>query len=340
MTKEKLAFVDYWHHKYTRSGDFLRNILSEEFEITNFWWKPKEKFPIQELSSFKNIFFFHVMFPYQAMRTFLNKKILWAPMYDALIFKNKFEKKIFWRQISLLGIKVLEFSKKISESIDGENIELLKLKYYIKSEQIYNYRKDNKIRVFFWDRGQIKIDDWIKLFDLNQIDKIIYYPMVDPSRKIVNKIENYPKEKIEIINKKFLPKNEYLELMKNCNVFIAPRRKEGIGMSIVEAISKGMYIVGYNEATMNEYITNDKIGYLFGKNSKNLNLNNILNFYDFRLNEAQLNYKNWISKKDEIIPFFKKNKIENKKRLFDNLLIYDDLKFFLKKILKKNRFIY
>ena len=103
--------------------------------------------------------------------------------------------------------------------------------------------------------------------------------MVDPSRKIVNNMENYPKEKIEIINKKFLPKNEYLELMKNQNVFIAPRRKEG--MSMVEAIFKGMYIIGYDEATMNEYITNDKIGYLFGKNPKNLNLNNILNYYDF-----------------------------------------------------------
>ena len=41
--------------------------------------------------------------------------------------------------------------------------------------------------------------------------------------------------------------------------------------------------------------------------------------------------KTGYQKKDEIIPFFKKNKIENNKRLFDNLLIYDDLKFILKK---------
>ena len=33
MKKKRLAFVDYWSHKSTKSGDFLREILSEKFEI-------------------------------------------------------------------------------------------------------------------------------------------------------------------------------------------------------------------------------------------------------------------------------------------------------------------
>ena len=36
MKKKRLAYVDYWSHKYTKSGNFLREILSEEFEITDF----------------------------------------------------------------------------------------------------------------------------------------------------------------------------------------------------------------------------------------------------------------------------------------------------------------
>ena len=35
--KKKLAYVDFWTHKDTKSGDFLREILSEEFEINDFW---------------------------------------------------------------------------------------------------------------------------------------------------------------------------------------------------------------------------------------------------------------------------------------------------------------
>ena len=34
--KEKLAFIDHEYHKKTKSGDFLRKILSKEYKITNF----------------------------------------------------------------------------------------------------------------------------------------------------------------------------------------------------------------------------------------------------------------------------------------------------------------
>ena len=35
--KKKLAYVDFWTHKDTKSGDFLREILSKEFEIYFFF---------------------------------------------------------------------------------------------------------------------------------------------------------------------------------------------------------------------------------------------------------------------------------------------------------------
>ena len=54
--KKKLAYVDFWSHKYTKSGDFLRKILSEEFEIIDFWWKPRMKIPIDRLNKFEHIF--------------------------------------------------------------------------------------------------------------------------------------------------------------------------------------------------------------------------------------------------------------------------------------------
>ena len=70
-------------------------------------------------------------------------------MYDGLIFKNQFERKIFWRQISLLNIKILEFSKQVSESINNENIDILKLRYYIKPDtDTSNKSTDSKLNIF------------------------------------------------------------------------------------------------------------------------------------------------------------------------------------------------
>ena len=61
MKKKRLAYIDYWSHRYTKSGDFLREILAEEFEITDFWWKKKKKYHLKKLMTL-NTYFFHVFF--------------------------------------------------------------------------------------------------------------------------------------------------------------------------------------------------------------------------------------------------------------------------------------
>ena len=90
MKKKRLAFVDYWSHQSTRSGDFLREIFLEQFEITDFWWKEKDKIPLEDLNKFDYIFFFHVMFPHQILRRLKNKKLMWAKCMMLLILEILF----------------------------------------------------------------------------------------------------------------------------------------------------------------------------------------------------------------------------------------------------------
>ena len=44
MNKRRLAFVDYWHHEFTRSGDFLREIFKDDFHIENFGGSQRKNF--------------------------------------------------------------------------------------------------------------------------------------------------------------------------------------------------------------------------------------------------------------------------------------------------------
>tara|TARA_B100000963_G_scaffold361633_1_gene398289 strand:- start:2196 stop:3233 length:1038 start_codon:yes stop_codon:yes gene_type:complete len=343
MKKKRLAYIDYWSHKHTRSGDFLRELLSEKFEITDFWWKEKEKIPFNEINEYEYIFFFHVFFPYQIMKKFKNKKIMWAPMYDALNFKNSFFEAIFWKQMSSLGIKILKFSNKISKSIGKEKIESLNLNYFLKPEFGSQTDEYSKLNIFFWDRGRIKIDEWLKLFNKNEINKIVYFPKPDPGEHINN--EQYIKIKdeynFELIEKKFMPKNEFINLMKKCNVFIAPRKKEGIGIAMVEAISRGIYVVGYNDSTMNEYIKDNKIGFIFDENTRDkLNSEYIIKNYEYRKKNSEKSYNIWKIEKEKIISLLEKENMKINKISFYPLFLLDDIKFLLKKIFNINFFYY
>ena len=347
IVKKKLAYVDFWTHKDTKSGDFLREILSKEFEIVDFWWKPKEKFPLEELKKYENIFFFQVMFPYQLMKKLNGKKIMWAPMYDGLNkhgvvnFTNSIIKKIFWYQMSSLGVKILKFTNKIDESIGNVKLDTLDLKYYVNPDFSNVDTSKKKLDIFFWDRGGIKFEDWIKFFEPKDINEIVYFPIPDYGRRKSN-IDTYINNKdlnITLIKDNFLTKAKFLSLISRCNVFISPRKKEGIGMTIVEAISKGMFVVGYNASTLNEYIREQKTGFLFDEKSINkIDINYVINNYEYRQSLAEKNYAYWIEQEKNILPFFNSSLNQRKKIIFKLLFLVSDVNFLLKKILKINYF--
>ena len=99
-------------------------------------------------------------------------------------------------------------------------------------------------------------------------------------------------------------------------------------MAQVEALSMGKYLIANDDSTMNDYITNKKIGifYNYSKSSK-LNINNVLNYKKYRLNYAKNGFKKFEKNKKKIINLFKK-KYQNKKNILTDLLLLILVKFY------------
>lgn len=58
-------------------------------------------------------------------------------------------------------------------------------------------------------------------------------------------------------------KEAYLQSLRHFNVYVAPRRYEGIGMTFLEAMAMGMCVVAENHPTPNEYIVSGQNGILY-----------------------------------------------------------------------------
>ena len=333
MVKKKLAFVDHNYHKKTRSGDFLREIFSEYFIVDDYWWSLSEETKLIEyLKNYETIFFFQTLIPSYDLLKLRSKNLMWAPMYDNLPFDWK-----YWKKIKYTNIKLLCFSKKVKLHADKLGCPNIGLKYFFRPKEIEFKTPQKTLNIFFWYRNDLKLNDWIGLFDLNKINKIIYLDRPDPGKKSeqIDKII-LNKYKIEIIKKPFLPKAQYIDYIKNCDVFISPRKQEGIGMGFLEAISMGKYIVSNDDSTMNEYITDNKIGFLISKkNEKIIDYNNIVNNVNYRIQFAKNGYLQWLEQKNEIISFFSNNLNKKKKNLLIEILFFLDLiKFYIKKFYK------
>jgi glycosyltransferase involved in cell wall biosynthesis len=93
-----------------------------------------------------------------------------------------------------------------------------------------------------------------------------------------------------------LPRQDYLGLFNQANIFIAPRLSEGVGLTFIEALARGCAVFAYNAPTMNEYISSGMNGYLLPRYGSSL-----LRFLGERVRSRLLRYRaEWMTRE----PFF------------------------------------
>ena len=301
---KKFTFIDIEFHKKTKSGFFLFNLISDFYETNFLWVKSQNKkfiFNYKKKNLKKNLFFFQFLPNIRELLTLRNKNLFWAPMYDDIKNKNYF----FWLIVSFFNIRVISFSRRINKLCKIFKIKFIYLKYFPDIKKKYSKLKKKKISIFFWYRGTVKLYDWINSIDPEYINEIIYFNLKDPAfknEKIKN--EDKIKYKIKFYYGRFGKKDKiYKSLVDKCDVYVAPREREGIGHSFLEAMAKGKYILSKNEETMNEYILSKKIGNYF---EQKMQIENILNYRYERYKNALKLSNNWNKKKIKLINFLKK----------------------------------
>ena len=329
--KKRLAFIDHNFHKKSRSADFLREIFKQFFTVDDFWWSLKDEYKlIKSLKNYDNFFFFQSLLPLDDMLLLRNKNVMWAPMYDNLSQNDN-----YWKKIKYLNIKILSFSNPVKKLAFKHKCKCLSLKYSIKNVE-ERILKKKKISIFFWFRNNIKFYDWIEKFNRKIIKKIVFLNCPDPGRKhdIIYE-KDIKKFNVNIIKKSFLPKKEYLNLIKKCEVFVCSRKQEGIGMSFLEAMSMGKYLISYKDSTMSDYIKNKKIGLLFNENDlKKVDINDVVKHKAYRNKIAKSMYLTWTKSKSNIIKFFMVKNTYSEKSILKEFLFISNYILRLKKIIK------
>lgn len=303
-SKPTMAFVDHSFHKTTGSADFyIKEFLAPHFEITRYQdeaWHGGKHVAVSELNKYEYVFFCQIINPLLDLRK-LKAKIIWAPMYGGVRL-NYF----YWKSLSYLPIKILCFSERIYERCQKFGIDVLKVRYFLDPDAFrIPLPPPNKIIPFFWYRGSITFADLKKIIDPKQIDSFIYKSNPDPfCQKEIISADDIKNFKMRIIEGGYSSKEEYLALLSEANVFIAPREKEGIGMSFLEAMAMGQCVIANNDATMNEYIKHEYTGYLFDlQNPKMLDFSHLESVIHRSQEKARSGYEEWEEDRKKVVPF-------------------------------------
>ena len=90
--------------------------------------------------------------------------------------------------------------------------------------------------------------------------------------------------------------------MEQCNIFIAPRKFEGVGVSFLEAMARGIVVIAPDNPTMNEYIEHNKNGYLYDwKDPKAISLENLPQLRGSLRVQALEKYQLWKKSKSKLL---------------------------------------
>lgn len=259
----RAAFVDHSFHIKTRSNSFLKELLSKTFELTEFndeSWDQGPGVDIELLQEFEYVFYWQFIHDVEDLGRLRGKKIVWFPMWDAASGMRTSE----WLRYLAHPLRVVCFSKILYDKLDALGFDCVHVRYFIDPESVTPVTDYRTKRVYFWNRVEELNWDVVKrILGNTEIDSFNFVAVPDPhhdpvtpsgkDRKLFN---------MNIINE-YLDHEEYVELVSRSNIYFAPRRFEGIGLSFLEALTRGQCVIAPNNPTMNEYIIHGENGYLY-----------------------------------------------------------------------------
>jgi hypothetical protein len=233
----KVLCLDHICHKRTGSFDFFIDLLLEGgCSVEVFYYERHYHVkPPCELVEWADVVLYWEFLPSRYRLTIPGKRIVFVPMYD-----NEWGSYWQWKRIAWSGIGVISFCDKVTEHAKRCGVaDIIDVRYFPDPAQ-FSQESGAAKRVFLWERGDISEDIVKKLFP----------PELGYTFDVKRDDE-------------FLERGVYLKRLAKCDVFIAPRRKEGIGMAFLEAMAMCKCVAAFNDGTMNEYVKDGETGILF-----------------------------------------------------------------------------
>lgn len=260
---KKIAFIDHSFHIKSTATKFLIDIFKENYETEVFWdesWKTGKKLDLRKIrNDGYNVLVLFQMLNYD---TKLIKKlgfedVIIIPMYDAVFLYKDYQ----WKPFS--SFKFINFSKTLHDKLTAFGIKSHYCQY-VPQPELFSEVEHDGLNGFFWQR--INHISWYKVKSLIEgttFDRFHIHGAIDPGHYFSCPLDEDISKFNITVSEWFEKREDFQQVLQRSNVFFAPRQYEGIGMSFLEAMAKGMCVVAPDLPTMNEYIEHGVTGLLY-----------------------------------------------------------------------------
>jgi hypothetical protein len=263
----KLILIDHSYHQKTGTTRFLKELLMRKFQVEVIWdhgWNGGVTPSADDLNARKAdaIVFFQSLPQPRVLRALKCTNLTWVPMRDGLNFRSPELKRLAWSPL-----KTLNFCREAHEYFTGIGLISMCVQYWPPPARTMSKTRGRDPMLFFWPRH--REINWLTLKSLLggfRPSQIILRYATDPGHSVDGPGATDQREYNVTLLEGWMEHSVYLRHMASCDIFMAPRPREGIGFAMLEAMSHGLAVIAPDAPTMNEYIRVPANGWLY--NSK------------------------------------------------------------------------
>jgi hypothetical protein len=292
----KTAYIGHSYHQKTRSTSFFLAFLDSLGTVDAYWetgWGDRQDLDLDRVlgRNYDLIILFQAFPHAPALSRSSHPNIVFVPMYDGC----KQVPDRFWD--SCRNLKYLCFCASLHERFSRLNLRCAYFQYFPEPPRQAPIHDFNRLRGFFWPRTQqLTWQRHIRpLVAGTSFDQITLHLAPDPGNDVTKPSAEDIRQYNVVTTSWFADRDNYFDTLRRHNVYFAPRRTEGIGLSFLEAMAMGMAVVTPNSPTMNEYIVDRVNGYLYDPDRpKSIDFSSAQATGAKARETAELGYQQWI----------------------------------------------
>jgi glycosyltransferase involved in cell wall biosynthesis len=263
--KPRLAFVDHSFHEKTQSSKFFTAVLEKRYTVSYMWdysWCGGPPVDIKEIidDEYDIIIFWQKMPSGEVLQSVPPNKVVLVPMYDQIHrWKNN-----DWTAYG--KHKIICFCKRLYNYLTFLGLNAEYFQYFPQPVSKRQKKEEGSLLAgFFWLRTEKLQWDSIRVLIGNTHFNPFYLHYAPDDLSISAQLPS-PEERQTYnlhFSEWFFTQEDYYKVLDMSDVYFAPRLCEGIGLSFLEAMARGICVVAPDYGTMNEYIEDHATGLLY-----------------------------------------------------------------------------
>lgn len=261
----KACLIAHYYQKKTRSFEFFADIAREVFESLDIfydYYENENEFPVARAESLRayevkngNYDRIIVWQSEAALEQLLRvevpaENLLFVPMYDSFIHWGEAIFKMATQ------VKMICFSRAMSHALHGKGIDNLCVQYFPEPQPSARRKTTGPLKVLYWHRRDEGVENLRQLLSSISPAEVVELSVMnqpDPGHARLD-LDPFSSRAIQVREVAWTSsRSDYLQNLADFDLYVAPRRYEGIGMSFLDAMARNVVCYGPEASTFNEY---------------------------------------------------------------------------------------